>query len=102
MDIFWNHTLLFYFIFVYLYIYFSNVCNGLLLLQEILKIIIHELCTDYRYYVLTTKHHDGWTNWKSNVSWNYNAVDTGPHMDLVGVYMLHIKIKYKLNFFNLG
>ncbi|KAK2571821.1 Tissue alpha-L-fucosidase, partial [Acropora cervicornis] len=34
------------------------------------------------YYVLTTKHHDGWTNWKSNVSWNYNAVDSGPHMDL--------------------
>lgn len=39
------------------------------------------------YYVLTTKHHDGWTNWKSNVSWNYNAVDSGPHMDLVGKCM---------------
>ena len=68
----------------------------------ILKIIIYELCTDCRYYVLTTKHHDGWTNWRSNVTWNYNAVDSGPHMDLVGVYMLHVKIKYQLKFFNLG
>lgn len=37
-----------------------------------------------RYVVLTTKHHEGWTNWKSNVSWNWNSVDNGPHRDLVG------------------
>jgi len=34
--------------------------------------------------VLTSKHHEGWTNWKSNVSWNWNSVDNGPHRDLVG------------------
>lgn len=37
-----------------------------------------------RYFVLTSKHHEGWTNWRSNVSWNWNSVDNGPHRDLVG------------------
>ena len=39
---------------------------------------------DLRYIVLTSKHHEGWTNWRSNVSWNWNSVDNGPHRDLVG------------------
>lgn len=38
-----------------------------------------------RYVVLTSKHHEGWTNWKSPTAWNWNAVENGPHMDLVGV-----------------
>lgn len=37
-----------------------------------------------RYVVLTTKHHEGFTNWGSSVSWNWNSLDTGPHRDLVG------------------
>ncbi|XP_069079558.1 tissue alpha-L-fucosidase [Pleurodeles waltl] len=37
-----------------------------------------------KYVVLTTKHHEGFTNWESPVSWNWNSVDTGPHRDLVG------------------
>ncbi|KAG8451596.1 hypothetical protein GDO86_003698 [Hymenochirus boettgeri] len=37
-----------------------------------------------KYVVLTTKHHEGFTNWGSPVSWNWNAVDVGPHRDLVG------------------
>ncbi|XP_053563267.1 tissue alpha-L-fucosidase [Bombina bombina] len=37
-----------------------------------------------KYVVLTTKHHEGFTNWGSPVSWNWNSVDTGPHRDLVG------------------
>ncbi|XP_054855081.1 tissue alpha-L-fucosidase [Eublepharis macularius] len=37
-----------------------------------------------RYVVLTAKHHEGFTNWGSPVSWNWNSVDTGPHRDLVG------------------
>lgn len=37
-----------------------------------------------RYVVLTTKHHEGFTNWGSPVSWNWNSMDTGPHRDLVG------------------
>ncbi|XP_041623836.1 tissue alpha-L-fucosidase [Vulpes lagopus] len=37
-----------------------------------------------RYVVLTTKHHEGFTNWPSSVSWNWNSNDVGPHRDLVG------------------
>lgn len=37
-----------------------------------------------RYVVLTSKHHEGFTNWPSSVSWNWNSVDVGPHRDLVG------------------
>uniref|UniRef100_A0A8C7DU22 Alpha-L-fucosidase n=1 Tax=Naja naja TaxID=35670 RepID=A0A8C7DU22_NAJNA len=37
-----------------------------------------------RYVVFTAKHHEGFTNWGSKVSWNWNSVDTGPHRDLVG------------------
>ncbi|XP_052554654.1 tissue alpha-L-fucosidase isoform X2 [Tympanuchus pallidicinctus] len=36
------------------------------------------------YVVLTAKHHEGFTNWGSPVSWNWNSLDTGPHRDLVG------------------
>ena len=38
----------------------------------------------FRYVVLTSKHLEGFTNWPSKASWNWNAVDTGPHRDLVG------------------
>uniref|UniRef100_A0A1X7UPF9 alpha-L-fucosidase n=2 Tax=Amphimedon queenslandica TaxID=400682 RepID=A0A1X7UPF9_AMPQE len=37
-----------------------------------------------KYVVLTSKHHEGFTNWPSKTSWNWNAMDTGPHRDLVG------------------
>ena len=33
---------------------------------------------------MTTKHHSGYTLWPSKTSWNWNSVDTGPHMDLIG------------------
>ena len=36
-----------------------------------------------RYYVITSKHHEGFTLWRSNVSWNWNAVDAGPHRDII-------------------
>ncbi|XP_044192196.1 tissue alpha-L-fucosidase-like [Thunnus albacares] len=37
-----------------------------------------------KYVVLTAKHHEGFTNWASPNSWNWNSVDNGPHRDLVG------------------
>lgn len=37
-----------------------------------------------KYVVLTAKHHEGFTNWASPNSWNWNSVDTGPKRDLVG------------------
>ena len=36
------------------------------------------------YVVLTSKHHEGFTLWPSQVSWNWNSMDIGPKRDLVG------------------
>ncbi|XP_049458233.1 tissue alpha-L-fucosidase-like isoform X2 [Epinephelus fuscoguttatus] len=38
----------------------------------------------FRYVVFTSKHHEGFTNWPSAGSWNWNSMDVGPHRDLVG------------------
>ena len=40
-----------------------------------------------RYIVPTSKHHEGFTMWPSAQSWNWNAVDIGPHRDLLGEIM---------------
>lgn len=37
-----------------------------------------------RYVILTAKHLEGFTLWPSNFSLNWNAMDVGPHRDLVG------------------
>ncbi|TKR82987.1 hypothetical protein L596_016651 [Steinernema carpocapsae] len=37
-----------------------------------------------RYFVFTSKHHEGFTMWPSPTSWNWNSVDIGPHRDIVG------------------
>ncbi|XP_071549963.1 alpha-L-fucosidase-like [Panulirus ornatus] len=37
-----------------------------------------------RYVVLTSKHHEGFTNWPSHFSWNWNSMDVGPKRDLLG------------------
>jgi len=36
-----------------------------------------------RYFVFTSKHHEGFTNWNSSVAWNWNSVDIGPHRNIV-------------------
>lgn len=40
-----------------------------------------------QYVVLTSKHHEGYTLWPSEVSWNWNSKDVGPHIDIVGTYI---------------
>ncbi|CAD5229105.1 unnamed protein product [Bursaphelenchus okinawaensis] len=36
-----------------------------------------------KYFVVTSKHHDGYTLWPSTTSLNWNAVDIGAHRDLI-------------------
>jgi alpha-L-fucosidase len=46
-----------------------------------------------RYVVLTSKHHEGFTLWPSAQSWNWNAVDVGPHRDLAGDLIKAVRSK---------
>jgi alpha-L-fucosidase len=46
-----------------------------------------------QYVVLTSKHHDGFALWPSAQSWNWNAVDVGPHRDLAGDLSKAVKAK---------
>ncbi|MFH4984540.1 hypothetical protein AB6A40_011249 [Gnathostoma spinigerum] len=41
-----------------------------------------------RYFVFTSKHHEGFTMWPSKTSFNWNSVDIGPHRDIVGMIQL--------------
>ncbi|KAL5962270.1 Tissue alpha-L-fucosidase [Taenia solium] len=51
-----------------------------------------------KYVVLTAKHHEGYCNWPSPVSWNWNSVDVGPRRDLVGDLAKAIRLKTDLRF----
>ncbi len=46
-----------------------------------------------KYVVLTSKHHEGFTLWPSAQSWNWNAMDVGPHRDLLGDLTTAVKEK---------
>lgn len=46
-----------------------------------------------KYVVLTSKHHEGFTLWPSQQSWNWNSVDVGPHRDLAGDLSKSVKDK---------
>ena len=61
------------------------------------------LTLDYllcRYVVLTAKHHEGFTNWASPNSWNWNSVDTGPHRDLVGDLGEAVRNRWAVTYFS--
>jgi alpha-L-fucosidase len=53
-----------------------------------------------KYVVMTSKHHEGFTMWPSKQSWNWNAVDLNPHMDLAGGLISKVKAKgLKMGFY---
>jgi alpha-L-fucosidase len=47
---------------------------------------------------LTAKHHDGFNNYPSKYSFNWNAVDVGPKRDLVGDLAKAIRAKTDIKF----
>ncbi|VUZ43798.1 unnamed protein product [Hymenolepis diminuta] len=51
-----------------------------------------------QYVVITAKHHEGYCNWPSPVSWNWNSNDVGPKRDLVGDLADAIRSKTNLRF----
>ncbi|CAD5123803.1 DgyrCDS12114 [Dimorphilus gyrociliatus] len=51
-----------------------------------------------KYVVLTAKHHEGYTNWPSNVSFNWNSKAVGPNKDLVGMLADSIRRKTNIHF----
>ncbi|KAL4234690.1 Tissue alpha-L-fucosidase [Mactra antiquata] len=51
-----------------------------------------------RYVVLTSKHHEGFTNWPSKYSFSWNSMDVGPNRDLVGELAESIRKKTNIHF----
>lgn len=51
-----------------------------------------------KYYILTSKHHEGFCNWKTATSQGWNSVDTGPQMDLVGALASAIRNRTDVRF----
>ncbi|XP_076783004.1 plasma alpha-L-fucosidase [Arvicanthis niloticus] len=51
-----------------------------------------------KYMVLTSKHHEGFTLWGSDYSWNWNAVDEGPKRDIVKELEVAVRNRSDLHF----
>ncbi|XP_026940526.1 plasma alpha-L-fucosidase isoform X2 [Sagmatias obliquidens] len=51
-----------------------------------------------KYVVLTSKHHEGFTLWGSERSWNWNAVDEGPKRDIVKELAVAVRTRTDLRF----
>ncbi|XP_050412135.1 alpha-L-fucosidase isoform X3 [Patella vulgata] len=50
------------------------------------------------YIVFVSKHHEGYTNWPSNHSFNWNSMAVGPKRDIVGELAAAIKTNTSIHF----
>ncbi|PVD24700.1 hypothetical protein C0Q70_15185 [Pomacea canaliculata] len=50
------------------------------------------------YIVFVSKHHEGYTNWPSKYSWNWNSMDVGPNRDLLGELASAIRARTNIRF----
>ncbi|KAK6176168.1 hypothetical protein SNE40_014500 [Patella caerulea] len=50
------------------------------------------------YVVFVSKHHEGYTNWPSNHSFNWNSMAVGPKRDIVGELAAAIKTNTSIHF----
>ena len=51
-----------------------------------------------KYVVLTSKHHEGFCNWDTKYSWNWNSMAVGPGRDLVGDLMKAVRNNTDIHF----
>ncbi|KAL8589411.1 hypothetical protein ACOMHN_021563 [Nucella lapillus] len=51
-----------------------------------------------KYIVFVSKHHEGYTNWPSKYSFNWNSMDVGPKRDIVGELAEAVRNHTKLRF----
>lgn len=51
-----------------------------------------------KYIVLTSKHHEGFCNWPTKVSFNWNSAEVGPKRDLVGELGVALRNKSDIKF----
>ncbi|XP_041771172.1 putative alpha-L-fucosidase [Anopheles merus] len=51
-----------------------------------------------RYVVLTSKHHEGYTLWPSKHTFGWNAMDVGPHRDVLGELANAVRATGQLTF----
>ena len=51
-----------------------------------------------KYYVFTSKHHDGFNNWPSTRNFGWNSVEVGPKKDIVGELAEAFKKQGKVRF----
>lgn len=56
------------------------------------------LSFQFRYVVLTSKHHDGYALWPSTYSYSWNSVDIGPHRDIITELSTAIRTNTSLKF----
>ncbi|KAH8301141.1 hypothetical protein KR018_003514 [Drosophila ironensis] len=66
------------------------------LILYIFALLSLSLPIGYRYVVLTSKHHDGFTLWPSKSSFGWNSVDVGPKRELAAAVRKETNLKFGL------